>query len=87
MSYQSKQAVAEIQDVRGLYGKKPLYGDAGFFDAVTIFDVNANYEFSESLNLYGGVNNVADEEPYSTQLAWPVGPRGRFFFLGMSYKP
>jgi outer membrane receptor protein involved in Fe transport len=87
MSYQSKQAVAEIQDVRGLYGKKPLYGDAGFFDAVTIFDVNASYEFSESLNVYGGVNNVADEEPYSTQLAWPVGPRGRFFFLGLSYKP
>ena len=87
MSYQSKQAVAEIQDVRGLYGKKPLYGDAGFFDAVTIFDVNASYEFSDSLNLYGGVNNVANEEPFSTQLAWPVGPRGRFFFLGLSYKP
>jgi outer membrane receptor protein involved in Fe transport len=87
MSYQSKQAVAEIQDVRGLYGKKPLYGDAGFFDAVTIFDVNASYEFNESLNLYAGVNNVADEEPFSTQLAWPVGPRGRFFFFGMSYKP
>lgn len=87
MNYQSKQAVAEIQDVRGLYGKKPLYGDAGFFDAVTIFDVNASYEWSESLNLYGGVNNVADEEPYSTQLAWPVGPRGRFVFFGLSYKP
>jgi len=87
MSYQSKQAVAEIQDVRGLYGKKALYGDAGFFDSVTIFDVNASFEWSESLNLYGGVNNVADEEPYSTQLAWPVGPRGRFFFFGLSYKP
>ncbi|MFZ9667891.1 MAG: TonB-dependent receptor plug domain-containing protein, partial [Steroidobacteraceae bacterium] len=87
MSYQSKQAVAEIQDVRGLYGKKPLYGDAGFFDAVTIFDVNASYEFSDSLNVFGGVNNVANEEPFSTQLAWPVGPRGRFFFLGLSYKP
>ncbi|MFM9042800.1 MAG: TonB-dependent receptor domain-containing protein, partial [bacterium] len=71
MNYQSKQAVAEIQDVRGLYGKKPLYGDAGFFDAVTIFDVNASYEFSDSIDLFGGVNNVADEEPFSTQLAWP----------------
>ena len=87
MNYQSKQAVAEIQDVRGLNGKQPLYGDAGFFDAVTIFDVNASYEFSESLNLFGGVNNVGDEEPFSTQLAWPVGPRGRFFFLGLSYTP
>ncbi|MFM7626066.1 MAG: TonB-dependent receptor plug domain-containing protein, partial [Gammaproteobacteria bacterium] len=87
MNYQSKQAVAEIQDVRGLYGKKPLYGDAGFFDAVTIFDVNASYEFSDSIDLFGGVNNVADEEPFSTRLAWPVSPRGRFFFVGLSYKP
>ena len=54
---------------------------------MTIFDVNASYEFSESLNLFGGVNNVGDEEPFSTRLAWPVSPRGRFFFLGLSYTP
>jgi iron complex outermembrane receptor protein len=39
------------------------------------------------MSVYGGVNNVTDEEPYSTQLAWPVGPRGQFFFLGVRYKP
>jgi iron complex outermembrane receptor protein len=87
VSYQDKQAVAEIEDVLGLYGNNPLYGDAGFFDETYIVDLNARYEINEAMSVYGGVNNVTDEEPYSTQLAWPVGPRGQFFFLGVRYKP
>ena len=87
VSYQDKQAVAEIEDVLGLYGNNPLYGDAGFFDETYIVDLNARYEINETMSVYGGVNNVTDEEPYSTQLAWPVGPRGQFFFLGVRYKP
>jgi outer membrane receptor protein involved in Fe transport len=87
VSYQDKQAVAEIEDVLGLFGNNPLYGDAGFFDETYIVDLNARYEISETMSVYGGVNNVTDEEPYSTQLAWPVGPRGQFFFLGVRYNP
>ncbi len=78
-SYQSRQFAVGIQDFADL-------GDAGFFDEVYIFDANANYEFSDNLSIYGGVNNIADEEPFSTQTAWPVGPRGRFFFLGFNYR-
>jgi outer membrane receptor protein involved in Fe transport len=85
-SYQSAQSVDEIEDVLGLYGQAPLYGTAGFFEEVYIFDANASYEFSDSLSFYGGVNNIADEEPYSNQTAWPVGPRGRFFFIGATYR-
>ena len=69
----------------GLYGKQALYGNAGFFDESYIFDVNASYEFSDQFTFYGGVNNIADKDPFSTQTAWPVGPRGRFFFLGLTY--
>jgi iron complex outermembrane receptor protein len=78
-TYQSRQFAAGIQNFERL-------GDAGFFDEVYIFDANASYEFNDSLTFYGGVNNIADEEPFSTQTAWPVGPRGRFFFLGVTYR-
>ncbi len=77
-SYQSEQFADEIED-------EDLFGPAGFFDEVYILDANASYEFSDQLTFYGGVNNIADEEPYSTQTAWPVGPRGRFFFFGLTY--
>lgn len=77
-SYMSQQFAAEIQDFEEL-------GDAGFFDEVYIFDANFGYEFSDNLSFYGGVNNITDEEPYATQTAWPVGPRGRYFFFGATY--
>ncbi len=78
-TYQSRQFAADIKDF-------DLLGDAGFFDEVFIFDANASYEFNENISIYGGVNNIADEEPFSTQTAWPVGPRGRFFFFGVNYR-
>ncbi|MGQ8364869.1 TonB-dependent receptor domain-containing protein [Glaciecola sp. 1036] len=84
-TYMSKQSVDEIELVRGLNGNNPLYGDAGFFDDVYIFDLGASYEIDDSFTVYGGINNISDEEPYSTQTAWPVGPRGRSLFLGVSY--
>lgn len=80
-SYQSKQSVDEIEDV--LAG---IYGDAGYFNDTYIFDVNGSYEVRENLSIYGGVNNIADEEPFAIETAWPVGPRGRFVFAGITYK-
>lgn len=77
-TYQSRQFATNILDFDDL-------GPAGFFDEVYIFDANVNYEFSDSLSFYGGVNNIADEEPFATETAWPVGPRGRFFFFGATY--
>ena len=77
-SYQSQQFADEIEDIA-------LLGPAGFFDETYIFDINAGYQVSDALSVYGGVNNIADEEPFATQTAWPVGPRGRYFFLGVSY--
>ncbi|MCP2670770.1 TonB-dependent receptor [Maricaulaceae bacterium EIL42A08] len=78
-TYQSRQFAADIDDFDEL-------GEAGFFDEVFIFDANASYEISDVWSVYGGVNNIADEEPFSTQTAWPVGPRGRFFFFGVNYR-
>ena len=83
--YQSKQSVDEIEEVLGLGDNQALYGDAGFFDSVIITDLNANYRYSDGLSLFAAINNVTDEEPFATQNAWPVGPRGRTFVLGVSY--
>jgi outer membrane receptor protein involved in Fe transport len=80
-SYQSKQSVDEIEDI--VAGQ---FGDAGFFGETFVFDVNGAYELSDSLSVYGGVNNITDKDPFSTQTAWPVGPRGRFVFLGVNYR-
>lgn len=84
-TYQGRQSVDEIELVLGLNGNSPLYGDEGFFDATYVHDINATYEVDDSLTIFGGINNVADEEPFATQTAWPVGPRGRTLFLGMTY--
>ncbi|MEL7137249.1 MAG: TonB-dependent receptor, partial [Pseudomonadota bacterium] len=76
--YQGEQSVDDIEDI-------DLY-DNPFFDETYVFDLNASYEWNESTSFYGGINNIADEEPFSTQTAWPVGPRGRFFFVGVTYR-
>ena len=83
--YQSKQGVDEIESVLGLGDNQALYGDAGFFDSVMITDINGKYRWSDELALFAALNNVTDEEPYATQTAWPVGPRGRTFILGFSF--
>lgn len=70
----------EIDELDALFG--PI-GNAG--DSYR-HDIEWGYEHSEELSLYGGVNNVSDESPFRTQVAYPVSPRGRFFFVGATYK-
>lgn len=60
-----------------------LFGEAGWAPEMYIHNFNAAYRLSETLRVYGGVNNVFDEFPYVTERAWPTGPRGRFFFFGV----
>jgi len=47
-------------------------------------DINVSYRFTDDIEVFGGVNNLFDIEPFLGSLARPVGPRGRFFFLGVS---
>lgn len=85
MLYQDQQAVDEIDGFEPIDG--PLrYGDAAFFDETYIFDANASYQLTDTLTIFGGVNNITNEEPFATQTAWPVGPRGRYFFAGLTYR-
>ncbi len=47
-------------------------------------DITASYDFTDKLQIFAGVNNLTDTEPFLGTLVRPVGPRGRFFFLGVS---
>ncbi len=51
-----------------------------------VHDFNVSYEISDNLSIYGGINNALDRDPFLATLARPVGPRGRFFFLGVQAK-
>jgi outer membrane receptor protein involved in Fe transport len=79
--YMDEQALraVEIEDVES------TFGSAGIEDEFYSHDLSISYDIDNRLQLYGGVNNVTDEEPFLTEQVFPVNPRGRFFFLGVSY--
>jgi outer membrane receptor protein involved in Fe transport len=63
------------------------YGEAAFTDDDTyIHDIRGSYAWDETLTFFGGVNNITDEEPFSSERAYPVSPVGRYAYLGLTYK-
>lgn len=58
------------------------FGPAGFAPDYWIHGLSFNYDISDKLNVFGGVNNLTDEEPYLASSAYPVSGIGRSFFLG-----
>ena len=84
---------AQLSDVAIVNGAVVVSNNDGLADPSQLFtgssleiDVSAAYDFSESLGVYGGISNLTDREPFLGSLARPVGPRGRFFFLGVQGK-
>ena len=67
-----------VSDNEGLVDPSQLNTGSSFE-----IDLNASYDVSESFNIYGGVSNLTDKEPFAGSLFRPVGPRGRFFFAGV----
>ncbi|OGT74721.1 MAG: hypothetical protein A3H44_03515 [Gammaproteobacteria bacterium RIFCSPLOWO2_02_FULL_57_10] len=64
----------------------PLFVDPSQTGDSWVHDINFAYIFSESINIYGGLNNAFDEEPYLGTLSRPAGPRGRFGFVAVNFK-
>lgn len=79
MQYIGEQGLRGVEIETGM----DIFGPAGFVDETFIHDVNVSYVLDETTRFYGGINNVADEEPYVTEVAYPVSPRGRYVFLGV----
>ncbi len=47
-----------------------------------VHDFSVSYSIDDDFEIYGGINNAFDEEPWLGTLSRPAGPRGRFFFIG-----
>lgn len=63
----------------------PLFVDPSQSGDSWVHDINFNYTFSDSINVYGGLNNAFDEAPYLGTLSRPAGPRGRYGFLAVNF--
>ena len=62
------------------------YGPSAFTDNATyIHDLRGTYQ-KDDFTFYGGVSNVTDVQPYSTERAYPVSPVGRYGYLGLTYR-
>ena len=64
----------------------PLFVDPSQTGDSWVHDFNFTYTFSEDINIYGGLNNAFDQEPYLGTLARPAGPRGRYGFLAVNFQ-
>ena len=61
------------------------YGPDVFTDSTTlIHSLRASYA-TEGLSVFGGVNNLTDENPFKTERAYPVSPIGRYFYFGATF--
>ncbi|NHK28928.1 TonB-dependent receptor [Parvularcula flava] len=77
--YLGEQGLRGVEIENGM----EIFGEAGFVDEIFIHDINASYRLDEMTRFYAGINNVADDEPFVTETAYPVSPRGRFIFMGV----
>ncbi|MBI1251194.1 MAG: TonB-dependent receptor plug domain-containing protein [Alphaproteobacteria bacterium] len=54
-----------------------------YYDARSVHDFQARYDFSSVWSVYAGVNNFTDQEPDIGEVAYPVNPLGRFWYVGV----
>lgn len=60
------------------------FGPAGFAPEYWLHNVAFNLDATDQITLYGGINNLTDEEPYLSSSAYPVSGIGRTLFLGVT---
>jgi len=80
MQYIGEQALRSVE----IETIDSLYGAAGMADATYLHDISVSWNVNDQYQVYGGINNVGDENPFITEFAFPVSPIGRFFFFGLS---
>lgn len=71
----------EIEEV-GNTGTDTFSVANGIASDVFIHNISFNFEATDMIDIYGGVNNVFGREPFVTEQAYPVSPVGTLFFLG-----
>ena len=67
----------------GFGGARARFGDNAIADETYILDLSATYDVADDISVYGGVQNLTDEEPFATNEGFPVSARGRYVFAGV----
>ena len=80
-NYQGEQLLTFVE----IDTQQARYGDAVMMDETFIHDINFSYQFDDEISMYGGINNITEEEPFITSVAWPASIRGRYFFVGINF--
>ncbi len=83
--YLSRQVLA-YEDGAEIETVLQNFGPSGFSDETFIHVFTGSYTLNDRLTFYGGIDNVTDERPFVTERAYPVGPRGRYFFGGVNFR-
>ncbi|HEY0686683.1 MAG TPA: TonB-dependent receptor [Steroidobacter sp.] len=99
LRYIGKMVLNQYEDIFSLQGRPPQnldYARERYYPSVMYHDVRASYDFTDSLNVYVGVDNVADKVPPFGLTGQGGGTggignsgiyesRGRFIFAGLKY--
>lgn len=75
-----------FDETRRFEGRPDDYVDPAYknYSARSVHDIQMRYTVDERVEIYGGVNNVGDQKPDRGLSDYPVGPLGRYFYLGMN---
>ncbi len=82
VSYQT--TYVDDQIARGVESNEVDSVEDSEFSDMWRHDISVDYLVNDTLRLYGGINNFTDEDPYRTEPSYPVGPRGRYTFIGVT---
>lgn len=69
-----------------LIREQPDYVQAGYeeYKARSTHDLQARWNVNDRFAIYGGINNLFDQEPDAFAEAYPVSPLGRTFYVGLT---
>lgn len=78
-TYFGEQALraVEVENIGTVYSV-----ENGTVGDTFVHDISFNFDLNDRYGVYGGVNNIFNENPFVTEQAYPVSPVGTFFFLG-----
>ncbi|MFA5988431.1 MAG: TonB-dependent receptor [Sphingomonas sp.] len=62
------------------------FGAAGIAPETFVHDLTGTVDLGGGKSFYLGVNNLSNAQPFITNVAYPVSPVGRFFFVGVTGK-
>ena len=75
-----------FDETRRYEGVQDDYIDPRYFyhDARSTHDLQVRYQLRHDVSVYGGVNNLTDEQPSRGMIDYPVSPMGRYFYMGVN---